>query len=98
MTVLGSVKKVSRDGVELNSGCKPLKNSQHLKCCNSADFLYIIIRKCKGFPGSTVVKIHRRHKRKGFNPWAKKIPWRRKWQLTPIFLPGESHGQRSLVG
>ena len=27
-----------------------------------------------------------------------KIPWRRKWQLTPVFLPGESHGQRSLVG
>ena len=27
-----------------------------------------------------------------------KIPWRRKWQSTPIFLPGESHGQRSLVG
>ena len=27
-----------------------------------------------------------------------KIPWRRKWQRTPVFLPGESHGQRSLVG
>jgi len=27
-----------------------------------------------------------------------KIPWRRAWQLTPMFLPGESHGQRSLVG
>ena len=27
-----------------------------------------------------------------------KIPWRRKWQPTPVFLPGESHGQRSLVG
>ena len=27
-----------------------------------------------------------------------KIPWRRKWQLTPVFLPGKSHGQRSLVG
>ena len=32
-----------------------------------------------------------------FNPWVKKIPWRRKWQLTPVFLPEESHGQRSLV-
>ena len=29
---------------------------------------------------------------------AGKIPWRRKWQPTPVFLPGESHGQRSLVG
>ena len=40
----------------------------------------------------------RRHKRHGFNPWVGKIPWRRKWQPTPVFLPGESHGQRSLVG
>ena len=35
----------------------------------------------------------------GFNPWVKKISWRKKWQLlTPVFLPRESHGQRSLVG
>ena len=33
-----------------------------------------------------------------FDPWAVKIPWRRAWQPTPVFLPGESHGQRSLVG
>ena len=33
-----------------------------------------------------------------FNPWVKKIPWRRKWQPTPIPLPGKSHGRRSLVG
>ena len=34
----------------------------------------------------------------GFDPWVKKIPWRRKWQLTPVFLPGEFHGQRNLAG
>ena len=33
-----------------------------------------------------------------FNPWAGKIPWRRKWQPTPVLLPGKSHGQRTLVG
>ena len=33
-----------------------------------------------------------------FNPWVGKIPWRRKWQPTPVFLPGKFHGQRSLVG
>ena len=33
-----------------------------------------------------------------FNLWVRKIPWRRKWQPTPVFLPGESHGQRSLEG
>jgi len=31
-------------------------------------------------------------------PWVGKIPWKRAWQPTPIFLPGESHGQRSLAG
>ena len=36
--------------------------------------------------------------RPGFNPWVGKIPWRRKWQPTPVFLPGESHGRRNLVG
>ena len=35
---------------------------------------------------------YRRHKRCRFNPWGGKSPWRRKWQLTPVFLPGESHG------
>ena len=33
-----------------------------------------------------------------FDPWVRKIPWRRKGQPTPVFLPGKSHGQRSLVG
>ena len=33
-----------------------------------------------------------------FDPWVRKIPWRRKWQSTPVLLPGKSHGQRSLVG
>ena len=37
----------------------------------------------------------RRHK---FNPWVWKIPWRRKWQPTPVFLPGEFYGQRNLAG
>ena len=37
-------------------------------------------------------------RRPGFNPWVGKIPWRRKWQHTPVFLPGESHGLRSQVG
>ena len=36
--------------------------------------------------------------RPGFNPWVRKSPWRRKWQPPPVFLSGESHSQRSLVG
>ena len=34
----------------------------------------------------------------GFDPWVGKIPWRRKWQPTPVLLPGKSHGQRNQVG
>ena len=37
-------------------------------------------------------------RRPGFHPWVRTIPWRKKWQPTPVFLPGKSHGQRSLVG
>ena len=40
----------------------------------------------------------RRHRRPGFDAWVGKIPCRRAWQPTPVFLPGDSHGQRSLVG
>ena len=56
----------------------------------------------QGFPGGTSGKEPacqcRRHKRSGFDPWVWKIPWRRAWQPTPVFLHGESHGQRSLAG
>ena len=34
----------------------------------------------------------------GFDPWVGKIPWRKAWQPTAVFLPGEFHGQRSLEG
>ena len=40
----------------------------------------------------------RKLKRGGFDPWVRKISWRRKWQPTPVFWPGELHGQRSLAG
>ena len=40
----------------------------------------------------------RRHKRRGFNPWVRKIPRSRNWQPTPVFLPGKFHGQWSVVG
>ena len=40
----------------------------------------------------------RRHKRLGFDPCIRKIPWKRTWQPTPVLLPRESHGQRTLAG
>ena len=55
-----------------------------------------------GFLGGTIGKEPtgqcRRLKRHGFDPWVRKIPWRGKWQPTPVFLPGKYYGQRSLVG
>ena len=39
-----------------------------------------------------------RHRRDGFDPWVGQMPWRRKWQPTPEFLPGKSYGQRGLAG
>ena len=54
------------------------------------------------FPGGSVVKDSacegRSCTRLSFDLWVRKIPWRRKWQPTPVLLPGEFHGQRSLVG
>ena len=56
----------------------------------------------RGFPGGDSGKEpacqRRRCKRCGFDPWVEKMPWRRAWQPTPAFLPGESHGQKSLAG
>ena len=56
-------------------------------------------RHSRGFPGGSDSKESacqcRRHR---FDPWIGKIPWRRKWQPTPVFLPGKSNGQRSLAG
>ena len=45
-----------------------------------------------------VKKIRLQYRRPGFSPWGGKIPWRMAWQPTPVFLPGKSHGQRSLAG
>ena len=53
----------------------------------------------KAFPGGSDGKsICLRCRRPGFNPWVRKIPWRREWQPTPVFLPEEFHGHRCLVG
>ena len=55
----------------------------------------------RGFPGGAVVKNRpqcRGRRRCGFDPWVRKIPWKKKWQPDLVFLPGKFHGQRSLVG
>jgi len=55
-----------------------------------------------GFPDGAIGKESdcqcRKHKKFRFDPWVKKIPWRRAWQPTPVFASREFHEQRSLVG
>ena len=60
------------------------------------------LMKYRGFPGGASGKEpacqYKRHKRNRFDPWVRKIPWRREWQPTLVSWPGEVHGQRSLAG
>ena len=72
---------------------------------NTSQSLYLMTSQCLtkvGFLGGATGKEPafqcRRHKGRWFNPWVGKIPWRRARQPTPVFLPGESHERRSLVG
>ena len=64
--------------------------------------LLIFLENKLGFPGGTRGKELtcqcRRLRRCRFDSWVGKIPWSRKWQLTPVFLPGKFHGQRRPVG
>ena len=70
--------------------------------CTPSTYLVIAGDFPGGFPvgtnGTEPACQCRRHKRCGFDPWVRKITWRRAWQLTPVFLPGKPHGQRSLAG
>ena len=61
-------------------------------------FTFLLHMLTMDFPGGSVVKNLLRHRRHRFDPWVWKIPWRRACQSTPVFLPEESLGQRSLVG
>jgi len=54
-----------------------------------------LLRWCSGKESTCQCRRRRRHR---FDPWVGKIPWRREWLPTPVFLPGESHRQRSLMG
>ena len=58
-----------------------------------------LAQRARGFPaGSDSKSVCLQCGRPRFDPWVGMLPWRRKWQCTPVFLPGESHGWRSRVG
>ena len=83
-----------------------LQESQPYQTCTHYDgpvaILYFMLclpfRAFQWLGGKESTCQFRRCKRRGFNPWVRKILWRRKWQPTPVFLPGKSHGHRSLAG
>ena len=61
-------------------------------------FYYYLIIFPGGSGGKELACQHRKCKRCRFDPWVRNIPWSRKWQPNPVFLPKESHGQRSPEG
>ena len=89
-------------------GCGALgKGWWVLRFCLQARFDFVLRHlvfgeSCLGFPGGTSGKEStiqcRKRKRHGFNPRVRKMGWRRGCQPTPVFLPAQSHGQRSLAG
>ena len=82
------------------SGCQsqhPSGNIQNQRSLFITPGIWLVPRWLRG-KESTGQWRHRRHRRCKFNFWVRKSPWRRKWQLTLVFLSGKSHGQKSLVG
>ena len=68
-----------------------------MKCLLSQE-LYVCMYAYEASLVAQTVKHSLQYGRPRFNPWVGKIPWRRQWQHTPVFLPGKFHGLRSLVG
>ena len=68
-----------------------LKHTAHMNC----QCLFIWMDFLGGSDGK---KISLQRKRPGFGPWVRKILWKREWLPTPVFWPGEVHGQKSLAG
>ena len=78
----------------------------HFGCFHALGYMCLFelrfsLSMCPGFPGGASSKVPacqgRRHKRYGFDLWVRKIPSKKEWQPTPIFLPGESHEKRNLA-
>ena len=89
-------------GVKISVPSPDLQGSQGtggwIRCQWSINWLWLCIEGLpRGYKGKGSACPCRRHKRCEFDPWARKLPWRRKWQPTPVFLSGKFHGQRSLA-
>ena len=85
-----------RKNLKKKRGLTPWNIRTHCKMVTK--ILWYLIQTKRGCRGLRQKRTCLRCGRSRFNPWVGKIPWRREWQPTPVFLPGESHGQRSLEG
>ena len=83
-------------------GVSEMSRSSYAEMCLQRGPNTVVIVTLKGFPSGASGKGPacqcRRYKRLAFDFWVEKILWRRAWQPSPVFLPGESHGQRSWAG
>ena len=91
--------RISQGGEKVSRGLKDQYQQLGFSASRCADrYLITCSKDMQGFPGFPGKESTCQCWRHGFDPWAGKIPWRRKWQPTPVFLSGKSHGQRSLAG
>ena len=100
----GNIDNVCPSGAQIHRGegmstCKDHKQYQVTYKCAQLPFTNISLWLClEKFPGGLLVKICLQYRRCEFDLWVGKIPWGRKRQPTPVFLPGKCHQQRSLEG
>ena len=93
---------VHKESVSEKEGDEQTLNSYSPGPCSFSSHLNLLVMSVQGFPGGESGKEPpcqcRRHKRPGLAPRVGKILWSRKWQPSLVFLPGESHRQKSLEG
>ena len=79
-------------------GIKPRSPAWEVHSTTEPSFWLLSRYNYRAAPDAQWWRIHPPSRKHGYDPWFGKVPWRRKWQHTPVFLPGKSHGQRSLEG
>ena len=99
--VTKNVQNVSGVWNHLNSLSHPKAHSQQMYPESERSELYmhhfpLLFSKQNQLVAQTIICLQ--YRGPGFDPWVRKMPWRKKQQPTPVFLPGETHGPRSLAG
>ena len=80
-----------------SSSCHKQTPGKRLRCKGNQNIV-LSLRHFGAYQVAQMVKNLPAMQETWFNPWVRKVPWRRRWQPTSVFLPGEFHGQRSLAG